>query len=88
MESFSAPAGVYQNAPLDNLPAWESDTGTLNDIQKKLRFAGREMLRMENEGGPPLNEDETAKIYAHFELTQRVEQSFFNARARRGLPQI
>lgn len=88
MESFSAPTGIYQNVPLDNSPAWESDPGTLNDIQKKLRFAGRELLRMENEGGPPLNEEETAKVYAHFQLTQRVEKIFFNARARRGLPQV
>lgn len=88
MESFSAPAGVYQNAPLDHLPVWESDIGTLNDIQQKLRFAGRELLRMENEGGPPLNDEEIAKIHAHFQLKQRVEKLFFNARARRGLPQI
>lgn len=88
MESFSTPAGVYQITPLDNSPAWESNIGTLNDIQQKLRFAGRELLQMENEGGPPLNEEETAKVYAHFQLTQRVEKLFFNARARRGLPQI
>jgi len=88
MDSFNTPAGIYRNTALDNLPAWESDTGTLNDIQEKLRFAGRELLQMENEGGPPLNDEETAKIHAHFQLTQRVEKLFFNARARRGLPQI
>jgi hypothetical protein len=88
MESISPPAGVYQNTPLDNSPAWESNIGTLNDIQQKLRFSGRELLRMENEGGPPLNEEETAKVYAHFQFTQHVEKLFFNARARRGLPQF
>ncbi|MFZ5502513.1 MAG: hypothetical protein ACOY3V_03110 [Pseudomonadota bacterium] len=88
MESFSTPAGVYQSTPLDNSPAWESNIGTLNDIQQKLRFAGRELLRMENEGGPPLNEEENAKLYAHFQITQHVEKLFFIARARRGLPQI
>ncbi len=88
MESFSTHAGVYQNAPLDNSPAWESYAGTLNDIQQKLRFAGRELLCMENEGGPSLSEREMAKIYAHFQLTQRIEKLFFSARARRGLPQI
>lgn len=88
MESFCTPAGDFQNTPLDHLPAWESDIGTLNDIQKKLRFAGRELLQMENEGGPPLSEEEAAKVYAHFQLTQRVKKLFFNARARRGLPQI
>lgn len=88
MEKFSAPADVYQNTGQDNLPAWESDIGTLNDIQQKLRFAARELLRMENEGGPPLNDEEIAKIHAHFQLKQRVEKLFFNARARRGLPQI
>ncbi len=88
MESFSTPANVYQNTSLDNSPAWESNIGTINDIQQKMRFAGRELLRMKNEGGPPLNEEETAKPYAHFQLTQRAEKLFFNACARRGLPQI
>lgn len=88
MDSFSTPVGDFQNAPLDHLPVWESDIGTLNDIQEKLRFAGRELLQMENEGGPLLNEEEAAKVYAHFQLMQRVEKLFFNARARRGLPQI
>ncbi len=88
MESFSTSANVYQNTSLDNSPAWESNIGTINDIQQKMRFAGRELLRMENEGGPPLNEEETAKVYAHFQLTQRAEKLFFNACTRRGLPQI
>lgn len=85
MEKFSAPAGVYQNTGQDNSPAWVSDAGTLNDIQQKLRFAGREILRMESEGGPPMSKEETAKAYDHFQLTRHVEKVFFNARARRGL---
>ncbi len=88
MDNFNSPAGGYQNAPFEALPAWESDIGTLNDIQKKLRFAGRELLQMENEGGPPLNSEDATKVYAHFRLTQRVEKLFFIARARRGRPQI
>lgn len=88
MEKFSAPANVYQSIQQDNSPVRESDAGTLNNIQQKLRFAARELLRMENEGGPPLNDEEIAKIHAHFQLKQRVEKLFFNARARRGLPQI
>jgi hypothetical protein len=88
MESFCTPARDFQNTPLDHLPAWESDIGTLNDIQEKLRFAGREILQMENEGGPPLNEEVTEKIHAYFQLVLRAEKSFFDARARRGLPQF
>lgn len=88
MEKFSAPANVYQSIQQDNSPVRESDAGTLNNIQQKLRFAARELLQMENEGGPPLNDEEIAKIHAHFQLKQRVEKLFFNARARRGLPQI
>jgi len=88
MNDFNRHADVYQNSPRDNLPAWESDFGALYDIQQKLRFAGREMLRMENEGGPPLSDKECGKIYAHFQLLQRVEKLLFNARLRRGLPKI
>ncbi|MCK9993473.1 MAG: hypothetical protein Dbin4_01993 [Alphaproteobacteria bacterium] len=85
MEKFSAPANAYQSIQQDNSPVRESDAGTLNDIQQKLRFAGREILRMEYEGGPPLSEEETARVYDHFQLTRHVEKIFFNARARRGL---
>ncbi len=85
MEKFNAPADVYQNIQQDNSPVRESDAGTLNDIQQKLRFAGREILRMENEGGPPLSEAETAKVYDHFQLAGHIENIFLKARARRAL---
>lgn len=85
MEKFSIPADVYQNTGQGNSPAWESDAGTLNDIQQKLRFASREILLMENEGGPALSEEETTKVYENFQLAKHVKNIFFNARARRAL---
>ncbi|MEQ1889653.1 MAG: hypothetical protein ABL951_10820 [Alphaproteobacteria bacterium] len=88
MDDFSHTASVNQNIRFDAFPARGSDACTPYDVQKKLRFAGREILRMENEGGPALNDDEAAKVNAHFQLTHHVQKLFFNARARRGLPQI
>jgi hypothetical protein len=77
MENIIRYVNGHQDAQLAAIAASEAGFGMLEDIQKKLCFAGNELQRMENEGGPSLNDEQATKLDSYFKASQRVEKVLF-----------
>jgi len=52
----------------------------LEDMHAKLRFAGNELLRMEDESGHALSEIESASVYTCLDTAQRIKIILDHAR--------
>ncbi len=74
MENIVKYANSHQNNQLAILSASEVGIDVLKNMQERLHFAGDELLRMEDEGGTPLNEKQTAKVNTYFNVTQRIKK--------------
>jgi len=74
MENIVNYSNAQKNALLAALSASEAGIGLLYGVQEKLRFAGDELQRMEDESGAPLNDEQAAKMNAYFKAKQRIEK--------------
>ncbi len=66
----------YSNGERAALSAADVSAGMLNQMDEKLELAGAELLRMEDEGGNPLTQEQTAKISAYAKARQRIKKYF------------
>lgn len=64
----------YRQTQLITLSASEAGIGALKNMQEKLRFAGQELQRMEDESGIPLNEEQAEKVDAYFQASLRIKK--------------
>lgn len=67
-------ANGHRDTQLVALSTSEAGIGVLNDMQKKMRFAGEELQRMEDESGTPLNDEQAARVDTYFKASQRIRK--------------
>ncbi len=75
MENIIKYSRRHHNTQLTLLSASEAGIGVLNDMQEKLHSAEDELQRMQDDGGPPLNEEQTERVSAYFKAGQRIKNA-------------
>ena len=69
----------YENPPADQTPP-AFVLSALDNMQKTLRLSGNEQLRMEDEGGPALNDNQATQVDACFKASTRIQDILLYAR--------
>jgi hypothetical protein len=64
----------HDDTQLTTLSASSVGIGVLDDMQKKLTLASEELQRMEDEGGIPLDIEQTKKMSAYSKAGQRIRR--------------
>ena len=59
---------------ITNLSSSEIGVNILKDVQDNLTLAGEERLRMEDEGGIPLNTEQNKKVSRYLKGGQRIKK--------------
>jgi hypothetical protein len=67
----------YSNDERAILSTSDVSAGMLNQTDEKLQFASEELLRMEDEGGRPLTQKQTAKISAYAKARKQIKALLF-----------
>lgn len=80
MEDIISYVDDHKSAQLAALSVSAPGKAALDKAEEKLRLAGDELLRMEDEGGPPLTADETAKVDIYFKSALRIKKALLFAR--------
>jgi len=80
MEDIIRYVDDHKNAQLASLSVSTPGKAALVNVEEKLRLAGDELLRMEDEGGPPLTAEQTERVDIYFKTALRIKKSLQFAR--------
>jgi hypothetical protein len=74
MKSIITYSKRRQGFELTHLPVSETEFSILNRMQERLAFASHSLQRMEDESGIPLNQKQSTKVAAYFEIIRNIQQ--------------
>lgn len=67
----------YSSGRRATLSACDVGIGMLSHTEEKLQLAHDELLRMEDEGGIPLNGEQNARVNAYSKASKRIKKLLF-----------